>query len=110
MSFHGADMPRNNPNIVFHIVSHQFSTLSCPEPVGLSLYWSLACQKVPFLGILQLPRVQTGCKMSLIIEIFKKIVKARTRVIMKGGASKPEIQGDVIGSFCCGEVGGSSGW
>ena len=52
MSFHGAYMPRNNPNIVFHIVPHQFSTLSCPEPIGLSLDWSLAYQKVPFLGIL----------------------------------------------------------
>ena len=29
---------------------------------------------------------------------------------MKGRASKPEMQGDVIGSFCCGEVGGSCGW
>ena len=73
------------------------------------MYWSLAYQKEPFLGILQLPRVQTGCKMSLILEM-KKVVKARTGVIMKGGASKPEIQGDVIGSFCCGEVGGSCGW
>jgi len=52
LSFHGAYIPRNNPNIVFHIVPHQFSTLSFPEPIGLSLDWSLAYQKVPFLGIL----------------------------------------------------------
>jgi len=47
--------------------------------------------------------------MSLILEM-KKVMKARTGVIMKGRASKPEMQGDVIGSFCCGEVGGSCGW